>query len=178
MVWRTPMGFPVVSRYNEWETKQVNLWLYDRNVPVLDATKADEVTEDGKVLKRIRAVLRTNPKMTIDRKSARSAIAPNVIHSLDASHVFKTIELAVEKGITSFLMIHDSFATHAGDTEEFFYTIRVAFARLYEDYCPFKEIDGYARSVLSPDAIETLPRIPEKGDLDLLDVIGSPYAFA
>ncbi len=181
VVMNTPMGFPVVSRYNEWDVKTVTLWLYDRKVPVLDAGRLDKVDEEtGRVTTRIEATLRTNPKKKIDRKKARSAVAPNIIHSLDACHVYMTVMIALANGIDSFAMIHDSFATHAGDTELFFDIIRIAFVELYRDFCPFEEIARYARSVLSPEGLEALEAlgIPEKGDLDLEEVRESLYAFA
>ncbi len=181
VVMNTPMGFPVVSRYNEWDVKTVTLWLYDRKVPVLDAGRLDKVDEEtGRVTTRIEATLRTNPKKKIDRKKARSAVAPNIIHSLDACHVYMTVMIALANGIDSFAMIHDSFATHAGDTELFFDIIRIAFVELYRDFCPFEEIARYARSVLSAEGLEALEAlgIPEKGDLDLEEVRESLYAFA
>src|SRR3546814_8524159 len=65
-----------------------------------------------------------------------------------------------------FAMIHDSFGTHAGNMTIFSRVIREAFVEIYEDYCPLKELDDYARTVLSEEGVEKLPPIPTKGDLD------------
>jgi DNA-directed RNA polymerase, mitochondrial len=176
VIWRTPTGLPVVQRYSEYTSKQVNMWLYDRKVTV--PTGADKVDEEGNVLTRIRCMIREAPTKRIDKKRARSAISPNVVHSLDASHLKRTVVMAHREGIRHFQLIHDSFATHAGKTTRFSAIIREAFVNQYETYCPFEAIDTYARSVLSEEGIEKLPVIPARGNLELKQVLESLYAFA
>ena len=143
---------------------------------MLSATSTDKVDEDGRVLVRVVAVLRTNPTKRIDKNKARSAISPNVVHSLDASHLIRTVVMSAEQDIRSFMLIHDSFATHAGATDRFFTLIRKAFVETYREYCPFQAVYDYAASVL-PDPSK-LEKIPGKGNLDLEDVMHSLYAFA
>ncbi|MBB3693054.1 DNA-directed RNA polymerase [Sphingomonas sp. BK580] len=176
VIWRTPTGLPVVQRYNEYTTKQVSLWLYARGIQA--ATGHDKVDADGNVMTEVKVLIREAPTKRIDKKKARSAISPNVIHSLDAAHLTRTVVFAVSEGIGSFQLIHDSFATHAGNTGRFFRIIREAFVNLYETYDPFVELDRYARSVLSEEGQEKLPAIPAKGTLDLSHILTSPYAFA
>lgn len=179
-VWRTPMGMPVVQRYSEYHMKVVNMWLYDRKVKVPEAGSTDKV-EDGKVLTRITAKFRESPKATIDKRKARSAIAPNVIHSLDAAHLQRAVVYALKEGIRHFLMIHDSFATHAGRTQEFARIIREAFRDQYEAYCPFEALRQGARDQgLSEEGWEKVEKleVPQRGKLDLNAVLDALYAFA
>lgn len=176
VIWRTPTGLPVVQRYSEYTSKQVTMWLYDRKVLV--PTGTDKVDEGGNVLSRIQCLIREAPTKRIDKSKARSAISPNVVHSLDAAHLIRTVVMAHREGIQHFQLIHDSFATHAGKTGRFFQIIREAFVDQYETFCPFAEIDQYARSVLSEEGIEKLPPIPARGTLDIREVLTSLYAFA
>lgn len=179
VIWRTPMGMPVLQRYSEYTSKAVNMWLYNSKVHVPE-NKDDKVDEDGNVLQRVTCLLREAPTKRIDKKKARSAISPNVVHSLDAAHLQRVAVMAGEEGIRHFQFIHDSFATHAGRTERFFGIIREAFVAQYETYCPFEALTEYAMSVLSEEGREKLAAlaIPERGTLDLREVLASRYAFA
>lgn len=179
VIWTTPMGLPVVQRYSEYTSKVVNLWLYDRKVRVPEATSTDKV-EGEKVLTRIQTLIREAPTKRIDKKKARSAIAPNVVHSLDAAHLQRAVTKGLEEGIAHYQLIHDSFATHAGNTEAFFRIIREAFVEQYETYCPFEALESYARTVLSDEGLEKLEALekPERGNLDLRTVLKAEYAFA
>lgn len=172
LIWTTPLGLPVVHRYSVWESKRVNLVLYDRAL----ATNGSSSGED--VLRRVRLNIRTKPTDRIDKDKARSAVAPNVIHSMDGSHLMLTVLNAETEGMFDFALIHDSFGTHAGDTSRFFAIIRESFVEMYDHYDPFQEVMHYATSVLSEEGIEKLPDPPTKGDMDLQVVLNADYAFA
>lgn len=176
VIWRTPMGMPVMQRYSEYTCKEVTLWLYDRKVKV--PAGFDKQDEDGSVLKRIQCLLREAPTKRIDKKKARSAISPNVVHSLDAAHLQRVVVMAAAEGIVAFQLIHDSFATHAGNTGRFFRIIREAFVAQYENYCPFQDLIRHSWAALSEEGREKLPAIPCPGTLELSAVLGSLYAFA
>lgn len=175
LMWVTPVGLPVLHRYSEWDMKQVKMFMFDKSVPVVDATSEDIVTEDG-VFKKVRALIRTKPNEHVNKDKAKSAVAPNLIHSMDSAHLMLTVNFAKQKGINAFSLIHDSFGTHAANTTEFFYTIREQFVQMYEDYCPFEEI-AYQTTKSIKDKTK-VPPIPKKGTLDLSGVINSLYAFA
>lgn len=178
VIWRTPTGLPVVQRYSEYENKRVNLWLYDREIAVPTGTNKSD--DDGNVFARIECLIREAPTKRINKRKARSAMSPNMVHSLDGSHLKRTAVLAKREGITHFQFIHDSFATHAGNTTRFFQIIREAFAGMYETYCPFETLEDYARSVLSPEGMEKIEALekPVRGTLDLNAIKDSLYAFA
>jgi DNA-directed RNA polymerase len=176
MIWTTPTGLPVVQRYCEFTSKQINLWLYDRKVSV--PTGDDKLDHEGNILSRVRLLVREAPTSRVAKKRMRSAASPNLVHSMDGAHLQLAVVKAKEAGIDAFMMIHDSFGTHAGNMTTFNRVIREAFVEMYTDYCPLTALDTYARSVLSEAGIEKLPAIPAKGALDLSLVLQSPYAFA
>lgn len=175
VMWMTPVGLPVLHKYTDYDVKRVQLFLYDKGVPVTEAKPYDKIEGDS-VLKRIQANIRVKPSEHIRKEKAKSAIAPNVIHSMDSAHLMMVVLDAKEKGINHFSLIHDSFGTHAGNTPEFFYTIREQFVNMYENYCPFEEIAYHTGKAL--DDKTKVPQTPTKGSLDLNGVIQSLYAFA
>lgn len=175
LFWVTPVGLPVLHKYTEYDVKTVKLFLYDKSVPVKAATSLDKIIGND-VLKCIKANLRVRPNEIINKSKAKSAIAPNVIHSMDAAHLMLTVLDAKYSDITSVSLIHDSFGTHAANTTRFFMLIREAFVEMYENYDPFEEIHYQTNKALE-DKTKT-PEVPAKGDLDISQVVNSLYAFA
>ena len=168
MTWTTPLGLPIVHQYNEVAVKRVTLTLGDYEIPVLD----------HKPVKQLELNVATPIPTRIKKSKAKSACAPNVIHSMDASHLLLTVLKAVEEGITDVLLIHDSFATNAAQTGRFFAIIREAMVEMYENYCPFEAIYQEAYAALSDEGRAKLPPVPQKGSLDLNAIKDSLYAFA
>lgn len=173
--WVTPVGLPVLHKYTEWDIKRVGLFLYDKKVPVAKAGDHDKIEGDD-VLKYVRANIRVRPTEHINKDKAKSAVAPNIIHSLDAAHLMLTVLETQEHGISSLSLIHDSFGTHAGNTTRFFQIIREAFVDMYENYDPFEEIHYQTKKALEDKS--KAPEVPARGNLDLSQVINSLYAFA
>lgn len=163
MRWTTPVGFPVLHKYTDYDVKRVKLYLYDREAMVAKETKVS---------------YRAGPKTKINKSKAKSAVAPNVIHSLDAAHLMLTVNKAAEQGINDVMLIHDSFAACPADTLKFFYTIRSTFVGMYTEYDPFNSIREAAAADLSEENVGRLPGLPETGSLDLSGVIESDYCFA
>jgi DNA-directed RNA polymerase, mitochondrial len=176
MIWRTPTGMPVVQRYSEYTSKVINMWLYDRKVMV--PTGNDKTDAEGNVLSRLQLLIREAPTKRVEKKRMRSASSPNNVHSMDGSHLHRSVAMGWKAGIRHFAMIHDSFGTHLGNMALFSRIIREAFVSIYENYCPLAELDRQAREVLSPEGAEKLKPIPAKGKLDLNLVKSSLYAFA
>lgn len=63
----------------------------------------------------------------------QSALAPNFIHSCDAAHMMRTVNAAFDKGIRSFRIIHDSYATHASDMDTLSAILREEFVKMYSE---------------------------------------------
>lgn len=175
LFWVSPVGLPVLHKYTDWDIKTVRLFLYDKTVPIKSAKSLDKI-EGNSVLKCISANLRVRPNETINKGKAKSAVAPNVIHSMDAAHLMLTVLDAKYSDINSVSLIHDSFGTHAGNTTRFFMLIRETFVDMYENYDPFEEIHNQTYKALE-DKTKT-PEVPARGNLDLSQVINSLYAFA
>jgi DNA-directed RNA polymerase, mitochondrial len=101
-----------------------------------------------------------------------NGIAPNYIHSLDETLLFRTVELCQEQDKNDFMLIHDSFGMKPNDIPTMNVAVRQAYYELFssnplEDWC----------NQLSPDIIH---KIKEGmiNDLDLEEVKDSRYIFS
>ena len=105
---------------------------------------------------------------TPDLTKIANAVAPNFVHSLDASHLDRVVLRAHAEGMHP-VTIHDDFGVHADDTERFHQIIREEFVAMYRDNTILLDMahaTGYGKP---PPAVGTL-------SLDL--VLKSPYFFA
>lgn len=102
------------------------------------------------------------------------AVAPNWVHSLDATLLRASIMRAVslDNPITAFAMVHDSFGVHASRMGEFLDgCIKPAFIEMYEQ----DVLQQFAERL--PPVLQ-LPAPPEKGDLDPRGVQDSEFFFS
>jgi DNA-directed RNA polymerase len=149
IIWTTADGFPAMQYSRKVDTHDVDTMLNGR----------------------IRIKVGTH-NIHVDANKQRNGIAPNFIHSMDATHLRTTIRLAKRRGITDFACIHDDYGTHACDTDLLHKCIRDAFVYLYGQGDPLaafkreQERDGIV-----------LPELPKKGSLDLEAVKESLYFF-
>lgn len=176
--WVTPMGLPVQNLYQEYDTKRIELFLSDRRVSVKDASVSDRVAPDGSVEKRLTIQLNTRPTGVIKKPKAKSTISANWIHSLDAAHLQAATNAAVQAGITDLLLIHDSFSTHACDTSEFQGIIKRTFVDMYKENDVFAQFREYVMADLTEANRIKIPDLPEKGSLNLEEVMDSLYCFS
>ena len=98
-----------------------------------------------------------------------NGLAPNFVHSLDAAHLHLTTADCARQGITSLAMIHDDYGTHAADAQALFDTIRKQFVAMYLACDPPAELVALYPIVPAP---------PEKGTLDIMEVLESDYFFS
>lgn len=175
--WQSAIGLPIAHDYRKWDERRIKLHFLDRSVPVAAATSHDRIT-GGQVHVRVMALLRTEATDVLDRAKQKSAIAPNVIHSMDASHLMLAVLAAAGEGIADFALIHDSFATHAARSGKWVVTVRKALFDLYETFDPYAVVHHAASAVLSPEARGKLPPPPARGSLDLRNILRADYAFA
>ena len=113
----------------------------------------------------------------IDTRRMQTSIAPNFVHSLDSSHMQKTVCLANDMGIEDFACIHDSFGTHAGNTTMLHGCIRHAFVELHnENVLMSFWNEQYKRD---PRLLKHLPSLLDikQGDFDLSHVKKSTHFF-
>lgn len=113
----------------------------------------------------------------IDTRKQSLGIAPNVVHSLDAAHMMRTVSYCLDEGITSFAMIHDSYGTHAADAEALSRLLREAFI---DQYTPdvLADFKNQLAMQLPEEIAEKIPELPPMGTLDLSGVRDSSYFFA
>lgn len=98
-----------------------------------------------------------------------NGLAPNFVHSLDAAHLHLTTADCAKQGITALAMIHDDYGTHAADSQKLFDTIRKQFVAMYLACDPPTEF-----AALYP----MVPPPPEKGKLDIMEVLESDFFFS
>ncbi len=104
-----PTGFPVLHEYREEEEKRVP-------------------TVRGNVLVKLE-----NPRFAIRTRKQVNSIVPNLIHSLDAAHMMRTVIALKGAGLSDFAMVHDSYAVHASDVDLMNRVIREEFIRLHTE---------------------------------------------
>lgn len=155
LIWVTPVGLPVLHLYPEYRVKKLKLFLHDREVRLFNRTEALEV---------------------VNKAKAADAVSPNVVHSMDSAALMLCVLECLEHGVSSFSLIHDSFGTHANDTEAMYMAVRHSLIDMYENYCPFEEIRRQTYEHL--DAKEKVPDAPSKGTLDLSSILDAEYAFS
>lgn len=163
--WNSPSGFPVINAYYEPEIERVDLTLWDRSV---------------NIPKRLKPTVMLGNSKTLMPAKCRSSVAPNVVHSLDAAHLHLAVLKAKEEGIKSVMLIHDSFSCLPNDMPRFSAIVRETFVDMYKSYDPLLSLYETAQEALKdlPDALEKLQPPPQRGDLDLHEVLESLYAFA
>lgn len=124
----------------------------------------------------VKTVYMRDTPTEIDNRRQAQSIAPNFIHSMDACHMQRVIHNQAEKGNTNFMMIHDSFGTDLAHAADLFTSIRSEMVEMYQDHNYLQEfLDGI--SFLLPEQAE-IPKIPEKGSLDISSIKNSKYCFS
>jgi len=111
-------------------------------------------------------------KDTIDNSSVNLAISPNYIHSLDASHMWCTIDAMLDSGIDQFSMIHDSYgcpAPYVGLMREF---TKEQFMEMHKDNL----LLSLKTEIETQLSIE-LPDCPVTNNLDIEVVREADYLF-
>jgi DNA-directed RNA polymerase len=182
--WVTPIGFPVWQNYRKLEMKKVNP-VFRAGTYVQSYVKDENTSPDGTlkchdegIPKRLQVRVPVK-EGEIDKYKQRNGIAPNYVHSMDASHLLLTVlHCNEEYNMTSFAMIHDSYGTHAGNAEFLFKGVRDVFVKTYTENNVMQDLHDQICLQLDTKVLKDLPPIPEMGTLELEKVKDSLYAFA
>eukprot|EP00759_Apiculatamorpha_spiralis_P000727 PhF_6_TR1032/c0_g1_i1/m.2097/K10908/POLRMT, RPO41; DNA-directed RNA polymerase, mitochondrial len=151
--WTTPLGMTVVQPYYQTRTAK----LYDMDLGI------------------------TSLKTTSDNASNKqiTALSPNLIHSLDATHMAKTA-LEMRKRGHKMAAVHDSYWCHAGNMEEMSLCLREQFLDLYDKFDPLahlsEEWNYHFHEFLTFN--KKLKMVPSRGSYDLKAVLNAPYFFS
>ncbi|EPD2608653.1 DNA-directed RNA polymerase [Yersinia enterocolitica] len=157
--WITPDNFPVWQCY--FKQKKVSI-----SSLILGRTTRLKVSED-------------DSSGAINAAKQATGVAPNFVHSMDATHLRMTVNHANSKyGITSFALIHDSFGTVAADADNLFKSIREAFVDMYEHNDVIQEFYYQFENQLHETQLQEMPAIPTKGNFEIREVLNSKYCFA
>lgn len=172
ITWTTPTGFVVQQSYYSVKGKVINLYtggsiILKNGLPTWQTTgERNQIT------------FQSIDTREIDPTRQVSGIAPNFIHSLDASHLMMSVKEASAQGIHNFALIHDSLGVHAGETEKFATIIRDCFYKLYAENTPLVDITTHLLNQLDDDLQHKAPAMPTLGTLDLNDIKRAKYLFA
>lgn len=174
LIFDTPLGFPVVHAYYQWQTHRVRGIFGGAEVPVMNLT-----TGTYSNITQLSMLAKLRPTEIILKDKAKSSVAPNVIHSMDATHLIMVTRKGAKAGIRDQLHIHDSFGCLMADATKFQDIIRCSFVELYEKYDIYDALLGIAQNQISSRNRHRLPTdIPAKGSLDLRGVLKSKFAFS
>lgn len=149
LAWETPMGSIVEQNYRVMKERRIR-------------------TPLGRLVMRTRSV--DDP---LDARRARMATSPNVIHSLDGSHLQAVVLQMAANGVPDVALVHDSFGTHAENTGLMRDILRQELYAIYKD----NQIERWKESVEAISG-EKLPPAPSVGDWDVGEVLGADYLFA
>ena len=151
ITWETPNGFTVKQKITKGYTAAVKTPL------------GNTIKERGYIQN---LVFQSTEDVNIRKHG--TAIAPNLVHSLDACHLQETVNNMPEG--TSFAMIHDSFGCHASDAHELNLVLREIFYDMYKD-------GDYLNQFLIEQDI-MVEDVPDKGNLDLTLVLEDEFFFS
>lgn len=118
----------------------------------------------------------------LDLQKNEAGIAPDVIHSQDATHLRMTVLDCKAKGVNHFWLVHDSFATVPADADVMYHSVRSEFKHLYTDFSLPEQLRNFAFNNLPEDkAVDLsnqLDSILDNDDpLDLNEILDSEFAF-
>lgn len=151
LYWCAPTGFPVLQDQRRPIGKRVKVYYGGQPIKLTLQTESPR----------------------LDAKRQASGIAPNLVHSMDAAHLMRTVIAAREAGIRHFAMVHDSFGVHAADTTEFNTIIRREFIRMYQ-----QDVLAEFREGMQSRMLGELPPSPSMGTFDLDQVMDSDFFFS
>jgi DNA-directed RNA polymerase len=150
-VWTTPSGFEVHHVYNQVLERVSYAELFNRQQLVFST-----VTED------------------LDGKAQYLAISPNYIHSLDAAHMFMTIDRMLDEGMSAFSFVHDSYGTYAPDISRMHVLLREEFIKIHKE----NQLEKLKEEIETRYGIY-LPQVPQREDgFQIEEVVESEYFFA
>jgi DNA-directed RNA polymerase len=130
----------------------------------------------------------------LDTRKQSQAIIPNIIHSLDASHLMNVILTAKKQSISPVITVHDCYGTHPNLMGELEYSVKKEFVLLYTKNKflstfhkrvlqsikdnNFKIVELNNKHYVELEATNKLleiPILPKLGKLDLERIVDSKY---
>lgn len=144
-------------------------WVSPSGFPALQAyfeTEVHRISTRLHGLSKIRVLTETDDA---DGNRHANGLAPNFVHSMDAAHLHLTTWQCALQSIDALAMIHDDYGTHAADSQKLYNIIREQFVAMYEQHDPVADFVSRYPYIKCP---------PEKGSLDIREVLKSRYFFS
>ncbi|WGH15442.1 DNA-dependent RNA polymerase [Pseudomonas phage PSA6] len=158
--WITPDGFPVWQEYKVQTGRRIDMVIMG-DVRLQITVK--QSTADSK----------------IDARKQESGISPNFVHSLDGSHLRKTVAHTHDKyGVTFFALIHDSFGTIPARAGCLFRGVRETFVDTYHGQDILGDFREQFIDQLHETQMDKMPPLPKNGTLHIPEILESQFAFA
>ena len=148
MSWKTPLGLPVVQPYRRYSQFCIKT--------VMQSMYFFESSDD----------------IPVSKRRQRSAFSPNFVHSLDSTHMLMTA-LKMKEANLYFASVHDSYWTHACSISHMAKLLRECFVELYSQ--PVLENLRDSLIIRYPEL--EFPPLPQRGDLEIKDVVDSKFFF-
>lgn len=163
MRWVTPLGLPIIQLYRRAPSKSVEVHYGGRKLQL-------QLQDHGS---------NESQQANVNAAEAANAIAPNFIHSMDATHLMLVANACADQDIHSLAVVHDSFGTHAANTDKLRAILRETFVNLYKDD-PLGQMREAVLEQLKnhPKLADQVPPLPTLGSFDIDEVLGSTYMFA
>lgn len=154
LCWTSPCGFPVLTDYRVPKTRRTEL--------------RDAATGRTLTFTYYAASAET------DWREVVGSAPPHFIHSLDASHLMRSVARAqAEAGIDQIAIVHDAFGTTPSKVGALAAVLRDEFARMYSE-----DVLGGTLGEMLEAAGATPPPPPSRGALDVTAIAQSGYLFA
>jgi DNA-directed RNA polymerase len=151
ITWTAPSGFPVLQANVKFAAKRIRTSVGDRTY----------------------RITRSVPSKRLDTRAQRSGIAPNFVHSMDASALVISLARLCDRGVSFVSAVHDDYAVLAPDVVDLNQALRDAHVQMYEGRNYLDEF----RAEIETQIEGELPEPPAQGDLDLRCVLDSEYFF-
>lgn len=134
---------------------------------------------------------------TLDKAKQVQAVIPNIIHSLDATHLINLLNSADENNFNPIISIHDCFGTHPNKLEELSFMVKREFVLLYtqsnflenfhdriiqaikdNQYIIHENKENGDQFVKINRKTHIIPQVPKLGSLDLQNILDSKYMIS
>ena len=173
MTWITPSGLKITQNYLKKTNKVISVSIFGKVKKLVLKTKLNE----------------------LDKAKQSQAIIPNIIHSLDASHLINLIKSASENNFYPLIPIHDCFGTLPNLMGQLEHKVKKEFILIYSDSKFLNNFhqrylqsitdnqyeiinkDGKSFVLYLGEELE-IPSIPKLGKLDIQNIINSKYMIS
>lgn len=152
--WDTPLRNTITQQYRDYKARVVQSNILGKTISTL---AFDELEDKAKKSRHI------------------AGIAPNVVHSLDASVLHEAVARCSTNGINNFGVVHDSYGSTCVEIDSILNELKEVYISLFES----NFLESFRQNIRDQVGCGVkLPKLPELGDLDLNDIRESVYMFS